>query len=151
MGVEGDAHCSRTVQHRSRVRIDPSQPNLRQVHLLQRALPVELAAAGFALSAGELGENILTDGVDLLGLPGGAQLRIGTDAVVEITGLRNPCQQIENFRSGRLAKLAGRAPDGTLWRRAGVRGIVVAGGVVCPGDRIVIDIPPTPFQALDRV
>jgi MOSC domain-containing protein YiiM len=151
LGVEGDAHCGRTVQHRSRVRVDPSQPNLRQVHLLQRALMVETEAAGLPLSAGDLGENILTDGIDLLGLPRGAQLRIGTDAIVEITGLRNPCHQIEDFRPGLLAKLVGRAPDGTVWRRAGVMGIVVVGGVVRPGDRIVIDMPPAPFQALDRV
>lgn len=151
LGVVGDSHCGTTVQHRSRVAVDPTQPNLRQVHLIHRELFDELAAVGFALSSGDLGENILTEGIDLLSLPTGARLQIGADAIVEVTGLRNPCQQIESFRPGLLSHLVSRRADGTIERKAGIMGIVVASGTVVPGAQIIVEMPPLPFRQLDRV
>jgi MOSC domain-containing protein YiiM len=140
-GVEGDAHAGTTVQHRSRVARDPSQPNLRQVHLIHAELLDQLAASGHAVEPGQLGENITTRGIDLLGLPTGALLRIGEAAVVRVTGLRNPCQQIEGFDTGLLSELVGRRADGTIERKGGVMGVVVASGSVRPGDGIVIELP----------
>jgi len=140
-GVEGDAHAGTTVQHRSRVARDPSQPNLRQVHLIHAELLDQLAASGHAVEPGQLGENITTRGIDLLGLPTGALLRIGEAAVVRVTGLRNPCQQIEGFDSGLLRELVGRRPDGTIERKGGVMGVVLVSGSVRPGDGIVIELP----------
>jgi MOSC domain-containing protein YiiM len=150
-GVEGDAHCGVTVKHRSRVAVDPTQPNLRQVHLIPAELFDELAARGFRLGPGDLGENILTRGLDSLALPRSTRLFIGTEVVLEVTGLRNPCQQIEAFKTGLLAAVIDRSPDGHLIRRAGIMAIVVAGGRVVPGDPIRIEYPPRPWHALDRV
>ncbi|MGF6232102.1 MOSC domain-containing protein YiiM [Inquilinus ginsengisoli] len=151
LGVEGDAHLGVTVKHRSRVKADPTQPNLRQVHLIQSELHDELAAAGFTVVPGDLGENVTTRGIDLLGLPTGAKLRLGPDAVVEITGLRNPCSQIDGFQQGLLKQVLGRDEAGNLVRKAGVMGIVLAGGTVCPGDPIGIELPPQPHRPLERV
>lgn len=151
IGVEGDAHAGVTVKHRSRVKQDPSQPNLRQVHLIQSELHTELRAAGFQVAAGQMGENVTTEGIDLLGLPTGARLRLGSDAVIEVTGLRNPCAQLNGLQDGLMAALVYRAPDGTLIRKAGVMGIVLTGGEVRPGDPIVVELPPEPHRPLDRV
>ncbi len=151
LGVEGDAHLGVTVKHRSRVRADPTQPNLRQVHLIQGELHDELQAAGFNVAEGTMGENITTRGIDLLGLPRGARLRIGADAIVEITGLRNPCSQLDKYQKGLTAAVLGRHPDGSLMRRAGVMGIVIAGGSVCAGDTIQVELPPPPYLPLERV
>jgi MOSC domain-containing protein YiiM len=151
LGVEGDAHCGETVQHRSRVARDPSQPNLRQVHLIHVELVEELAAAGFAVAPGAMGENITTRGVPLLDLPVGTRLRIGALAVVEITGLRNPCVQLDNHQSGLTRAVLDRGPDGALIRKAGVMGIVVAGGAVEPGCRITVEPPPEPHRGLQPV
>ena len=151
LGVEGDVHAGVTVRHRSRVAQDPTVPNLRQVHLIHRELLTELAESGFDVAPGALGENITTEGVDLLGLPVGAVLRIGPEAEVEVTGLRNPCAQIENYRSGLLKQVVGRAEGGTLVRRAGIMGVVRAGGPVRPGDAITVEMPEGPHRALDRV
>jgi MOSC domain-containing protein YiiM len=151
LGVEGDAHLGVTVQHRSRVRANPSQPNLRQVHLIQAELFEELAAQGFRVAAGALGENVTTAGIDLLGLPTGAQLRLGPDAAVEVTGLRNPCSQIERFQPGLLAAVLGRDAAGGLIRKAGIMGIVLTGGEVRAGDAIRLTLPPPPHRALERV
>jgi len=137
LGVAGDAHSGRTVKHRSRVARDPSQPNLRQVHLLHAELFEELMAAGFAVWPGDLGENITTRGVDLLGLSTGTRLQMG-DAVVEVTGLRNPCSQIDRFQQGLTAAVLDRDDQGRLVRKAGVMGVVVAGGEVRTGDPIRI-------------
>jgi MOSC domain-containing protein YiiM len=150
-GVAGDAHRGVTVQHRSRVAADPTQPNLRQVHLIQGELFEELAARGFQVVSGDLGENITTRGIDLLALPTGARLAIGATAVVEITGLRNPCGQIEKFQTGLLAAVLDRAPDGALIRKAGVMGIVVTGGDIAPGDTITVTLPAEPHRPLERV
>ena len=125
LGVEGDAHLGKTVQHRSRVARDPSQPNLRQVHLIHAELHDELRAAGFAVSAGQRGENVTTRGIDLLGLPTGTRLRLGKTAIVEVTGLRNPCLQLDRFQSGLMAAVRGRDERGALIRKAGVMAIVL--------------------------
>jgi MOSC domain-containing protein YiiM len=151
LGVEGDAHAGVTVQHRSRVRRDPTAPNLRQVHLLAAELFDELAEDGFAVAPGDLGENVTTRGVDLLALATGTLLRLGGEAVVEVTGLRNPCRQIDAFAPGLLARVLGRGEDGALVRRAGVMGVVVAGGVVRPGDVIGVEAPAGGHRPLQPV
>ncbi|WP_309717257.1 MOSC domain-containing protein [Armatimonas sp.] len=151
LGVEGDAHCGATVKHRSRVAQNPDQPNLRQVHLMHSELFEELAAAGFTVAPGELGENITTRGIDLLSLPVGTRLHLGETAIVELTGLRNPCAQIENFQKGLLAAVLDRDESGNLVRKAGVMGIVLTGGTVRPGDAIHVVLPPEPHQPLERV
>ncbi|PZE72420.1 MOSC domain-containing protein [Curtobacterium sp. MCLR17_059] len=140
-GIEGDAHAGTTVQHRSRVARDPSQPNLRQVHLLHAELFDEVAEAGFSVEPGQMGENVTTSGIDLLGLPEGAVLHLGDDASVQVTGLRNPCQQINGFEPGLLRAVLGRAEDGTVERKGGVMSVVLTGGTVRPGDRIRVELP----------
>jgi MOSC domain-containing protein YiiM len=151
LGVQGDAHSGATVKHRSRVARDPAQPNLRQVHLMHRELFDELAARGFDIAASQLGENVTTEGVDLLALPAGTLLRLGASALVQITGLRNPCSQMDKFRPGLMATVLDRTPDGKLVRKAGVMGIVVAGGEVRAGDAIEITLPTLPHRPLDPV
>jgi len=148
LGVAGDAHMGDRVKHRSRVARDPTQPNLRQVHLLHAELLEELALRGFALRPGEIGENLLTRGLDLVGLPTGTRLRIGDAAEVEITGLRNPCAQLDRFLPGLTAAVLDRTADGTLIRKAGIMGVVLAGGSVRPGDPITATLPPLPHRAL---
>jgi MOSC domain-containing protein YiiM len=128
--VEGDVHAGITIKHRSRVAHDPGQPNLRQVHLIHTELFDALAAFGHRVLPGQMGENISTRGIDQLGLPRGTLLRIGEDAVIEVTGLRNPCAQIEAFQTGLLAHVVGKHADGSIERKAGIMGIVVAGGVI---------------------
>ena len=151
LGVEGDAHLGESVKHRSRVARDPSRPNLRQVHLIHAELHDELGAAGFAVAAGQMGENVTTRGVDLLGLPTGARLHLGETAVVEVTGLRNPCAQLERIQPGLMAATLGRDEHGNLVRKAGIMSIVVAGGEVRPGDPIRVELPPEPHRPLDPV
>ena len=151
LGVEGDAHSGTTVKHRSRVARDPSQPNLRQVHLIHGELHDELREAGFALSAGQMGENITTRGVDLLGLPSGTRLHLGDTAVVEVTGLRNPCAQLNRIQPGLMAATLDRDEDGNLVRKAGIMGVVVASGEVRAGDPIRVEMPPRPHRRLAPV
>jgi MOSC domain-containing protein YiiM len=149
LGIEGDAHMGRTVKHRSRVARDPGQPNLRQVHLIHAELHDELRAGGFSVAAGDLGENVTTLGLDLLGLPTGARLRLGEAAVVEVTGLRNPCAQLDKFQGGLLAAVLDRDEEGNLVRKSGVMGVVLAGGDVRPGDAIEVELPagqPRPLE-----
>lgn len=150
-GIEGDAHAGTTVQHRSRVARDPSQPNLRQVHLLHAEVFDEVAEAGFRVEPGQMGENVTTRGVDLLGLPTGTLLRLGDEACVRVTGLRNPCQQINGFEPGLLREVLGRDEDGALVRKGGVMSVVVTGGVVRTGDRIRVELPTGEQQALQPV
>jgi MOSC domain-containing protein YiiM len=150
-GVAGDAHMGETVKHRSRVARDPSQPNLRQVHLIHAELHDELQAAGFAVSAGAMGENITTRGVDLLGLPTGARLRLGATALVELTGLRNPCAQLDRLQPGLMAAVLDRDRHGNLVRKTGVMAVVVTGGEVRPGDPIHVELPPPPHRPLRPV
>ena len=142
-GVEGDAHAGPTVKHRSRVARDPSAPNLRQVHLLHAELLAELD-----LPPGALGENITTTGIDLLSLPEGTTLALGPTATIEVTGLRNPCAQIDKFRPGLLRAVLTRAPDGTTIRKSGIMAVVLTGGDVRPGDPITITLPPGPPRPL---
>jgi MOSC domain-containing protein YiiM len=151
LGVEGDAHLGRTVQHRSRVAQDPSQPNLRQVHLIHAELLAELRAVGFRVQPGSLGENITTSGIDLLGLPEGALLRVGASALVRVTGLRNPCHQLDGYQEGLMRAVLDRDAEGNLVRKAGVMSVVLAGGEVRPGDAITVELPAPPFRKLERV
>ncbi len=150
LGVEGDAHAGATVKHRSRVRQDPTQPNLRQVHLMRMELIEDLNAKGFELTPGLMGENITTRGIDLLALPRGTRLIIGR-AVIEVTGLRNPCAQLDGLRPGLMAAVLSCASDGALIRKAGIMGIVLQGGTVEPGDPIDVDQPESPFEVLEKV
>jgi MOSC domain-containing protein YiiM len=151
LGVEGDAHLGETVKHRSRVARDPAQPNLRQVHLIHAELHDELRHAGFTISPGQMGENVTTAGVDLLGLPAGTRLRLGASALVEVTGLRNPCAQLDGIQPGLMAATLDRDEHGNLIRKAGIMAVVIAGGEVRPGDPIEIELPPEPRHPLTPV
>jgi MOSC domain-containing protein YiiM len=151
LGVEGDAHLGETVKHRSRVARDPSQPNLRQVHLIHAELHTELRAAGFTLCAGQMGENITTQGLDLLALPAGTRLRLGDQAEVEVTGLRNPCSQLDTLQPGLMAATLDRDAQGKLIRKAGIMAVVLASGDVRPGDSIRVQLPPEPHRPLEPV
>ncbi|MBE9051023.1 MOSC domain-containing protein [Nostocales cyanobacterium LEGE 11386] len=151
LGVEGDAHMGVTVKHRSRVAVNPNQPNLRQVHLIHSELHDELCAKGFTVGAGEMGENITTRGIDLLRLPMGTHLYLGAQVVVEITGLRNPCVQLNGIQEGLMAAVLDRDEQGNLIRKAGVMGVVLIGGEVRSHDMIRVELPPEPHQSLDRV
>jgi MOSC domain-containing protein YiiM len=151
LGVEGDAHLGRTVQHRSRVAVDPTQPNLRQVHLLQSELFPDVAADGYTLTPGDMGENVTTVGIDLLALPQGTILRFGESAAIEITGLRNPCAQINTFEPGLLKSVIARDDAGDVIRKAGVMAIVLHSGDVATGDEIVVELPALPHLALEKV
>ncbi len=150
LGVEGDAHAGRTVRHRSRVSQDPNQPNLRQVHLIHAELYDALKDTGFDVVHGQMGENITTRGIDLLGLPTGARLHM-KDAVVEVTGLRNPCGQLNKVQPGLLDAVLDQDEDGNLLRKAGIMGVVTSGGEVAPGDPVVVELPPGPHHALEPV
>jgi MOSC domain-containing protein YiiM len=151
LGVEGDAHLGETVKHRSRVARDPTQPNLRQVHLVHAELHDELRARGFHVRPGEMGENVTTRGVDLLALPAGTRLHLGSAAVVEVTGLRNPCAQLDRFQPGLMSAVLDRDEHGGLVRKAGIMAVVLAGGEVRPGDAVRVELPPEPHRALEPV
>ncbi|MFE5943186.1 MOSC domain-containing protein [Streptomyces sp. NPDC056480] len=151
LGVEGDVHAGVTVKHRSRVAQDPTRPNLRQVHLIHAELFDDVAGAGFDVAPGDLGENVTTRGIDLLGLPTGTRLHLGAEAVVEVTGLRNPCAQIDNFRHGLLKQVLGRDENGEIVRKAGIMGVVLTGGEVRPGDPIRAELPEGPHRPLEKV
>ncbi len=151
LGVAGDAHAGEKVQHRSRVAVNPDQPNLRQVHLIHTELFDALGEAGFELAPGQLGENIATAGIDLLALPRATILHIGESAMLEVTGLRNPCAQIEAFRPGLLNQVARRGEDGSIERLAGIMCIVLASGTVRQGDPVRATLPKPPHQRLQPV
>lgn len=150
-GVEGDAHSGATVKHRSRVAVDPTQPNLRQVHLIAAELIEELRAQGFDVAPGVMGENVTTTGLDLIDLPRGTLLRLGSQAVIEVTGLRNPCPQLDNYQPGLTRAVLDKGPGGELIRKAGIMAVVLIGGVVTPGDAIAVQLPPPPHVRLERV
>ena len=150
-GVEGDAHAGPTVKHRSRVAIDPSTPNLRQVHLIPEETLSDLVGNGFDVKPGDLGENITTSGIALHELPVGTLLRIGNEALIALTGLRNPCHQIDDFRSGLLKQCLPHDEQGEVQRRAGVMAIVIVGGIVTANDKIEVALPPLPHSPLQRV
>ena len=150
-GVEGDCHAGTTVKHRSRVRVDLGRPNMRQVHLIDEALFADLKSQGFSVGAGDLGENITTTGLDLLSMPRGTIVHLGETARIELTGLRNPCVQLDRFAPGLMRATLGQAADGSLIRKAGVMAIVLADGDVSPGDVIRAAFPGGPFRRLERV
>ena len=151
LGVDGDVHQGVTVKHRSRMRQDPTLPNLRQVHLIHEELHDELRAAGFRVGPGIMGENLTTRGVDLLGLPTGTRLHLGAEAVIELTGLRNPCKQLDDYQQGLMAAVLGRSASGALIRKSGVMAIVLKDGVVRSGDAIRVELPREPFRPLAPV
>jgi MOSC domain-containing protein YiiM len=151
LGVEGDAHLGQTVKHRSRVAKDPTQPNLRQVHLIHEELFDELAGKGFAVASGAMGENVTTRGIDLLNLPAGARLLLGESAVIEVTGLRNPCVQIDRFQKGLMKAVLGKDEQGNVIRKSGIMAVVLEGGEVRPGDAIRVELPPQPHRPLEVV
>ena len=151
VGVEGDAHAGEKVKHRYLVSLDATKPNLRQVHLIQAELFDEVKEKGFSVEPGQLGENITTRGIDLLALPTGTKLKIGAKAEVELTALRNPCSQIDNFQKGLLKAVVDKDEEGNVIRKAGVMGIVLVGGEIRPGDAIQIELPPEPHQQLEYV
>jgi MOSC domain-containing protein YiiM len=147
LGVEGDAHMGAKVQHLSRVRKNPDEPNLRQVHLIHTELFDEVRAKGFDVKPGDLGENVTTEGIDLLGLSAGTRLHLGSEVVIEVTGLRNPCHQIDDFQKGLLhATLDKSGPH--LVRKTGVMSVVLVGGDVRPGDSIRVEAPQGPHRPL---
>ena len=150
-GVEGDIHAGKTVKHRSRVRKDPTQPNLRQVHLIHSELHDELKTQGFDVKAGDIGENITTIGIDLLNLPKGTILKIGKSAQVEVTGLRNPCNQLNTFQKGLLNAVLDKDENGNLIRKSGIMGIVIESGIVKKDDKIEVIFPQKPYIKLERV
>jgi MOSC domain-containing protein YiiM len=151
IGVEGDVHAGKTIKHVSRVKRDATQPNLRQVHLIHAELHDELRAGGFEVAPGQMGENITTRGIDLLGLPRGTLLRLGGEAVVEVTGLRNPCSQLDKIQPGLMKATLDRDADGELVYKAGVMGVVAAGGEVRAGDAIEVELPADPSRPLEPV
>jgi MOSC domain-containing protein YiiM len=151
LGVEGDAHMGETVKHRSRVARDPTKPNLRQVHLIHGELIDELRGRGFGVTPGAMGENVTTRGVALLDLPTGTRLHLGAEAIVEVTGLRNPCAQLDRFQHGLMAAVLDRDAGGELIRKAGIMAVVVSGGEVRSADPIRIELPPAPHRRLQPV
>lgn len=151
LGVEGDAHFGATVKHRSRIEKEEDMPNLRQVHFIHSELFEELREKGFEVKPGEIGENVTTRGIDLLGLPTGARLHLGDGAVVEVTGLRNPCSQIDKFQSGLMSAVLDKDEQGNVIRKSGIMGVVMEGGEIRPGDLIKVVLPPEPHRPLERV
>jgi MOSC domain-containing protein YiiM len=151
LGVEGDAHAGVLVKHRSRVAADPSQANLRQVHLFHAEMMAVLAGRGFALAPGDIGENVTTSGLDLLALPQDTLLHLGPGAVLRVTGLRNPCAQLDTFRPGLMRALLDRDAEGRVLRLAGIMAVVLRGGTIRPGDALRAEWPPGPHRALERV
>ncbi|MFD2589180.1 MOSC domain-containing protein [Croceitalea marina] len=151
LGVKGDAHLGKNVKHRSRVAKDPSQPNLRQVHLIHSELFAELSEKGFHIKDGEIGENITTKGIDLLSLPKGTILSLGQTAKIEVTGLRNPCKQLDELQKGLMKAVLDKDEKGNLIRKSGIMGIVLEGGEVKNGDNIKVELPPRPHLKLERV
>ena len=147
LGVEGDAHAGTTVQHLYRIGLDPTAPNLAQVHFLHVELVDEMAGKGYDISPGTMGENVLTQGLDLLAMPTGAIFRIG-DATVEISGIRDPCKKIDTLGKGLTKLLIDKAPDGSCRRKAGIMGIVISGGTIRPGDAIHVELPVEPHRPL---
>ena len=150
LGVRGDAHMGARVNHRSRVKVDPTQPNLRQIHLIASELLDEVNAKGYSVRPGDLGENITTSGIDLIGQPVGTTMRIG-DAVIALTGLRNPCAQIGVFADGLHGEMLGRDDDGKLVRKTGVMAVVLRSGLVTTGDEIHVAAPagdPIPMEKI---
>ena len=151
LGIEGDAHMGATVKHLSRVAADPNQPNLRQVHLLHAEMIDEICGKGFSIKPGDVGENITTHGIDLINLPRHTRLHVGSSVILSVTGLRNPCAQLDNFQAGLTQAFLGKTSDGKLIRKSGVMAIVLEGGAIHQGDEIRVEMPSQPHLALERV
>ena len=151
LGIEGDAHCGKTVKHRSHVKVDPTQLNLRQVHLVSSELISELQSKGFDVQAGSIGENVLTEGLDLISLPTDTLLKLGGSVILQVTGLRNPCAQLDNYQKGLTKAVLDRGVDGSLIRKAGIMATVVKGGVVKLEDPITVELPSQPHVLLEKV
>ncbi len=151
LGVEGDAHYGKLIQHLYRIKKEPNDPNLRQIHLIHRELHEELRAKGFDIAPGDMGENVTTQGIDLLGLPRGTVLKFGEEAAVEITGLRNPCYQLNDFREGLMKACLDKAEDGSVIFKSGIMGIILKDGTIKPGDQIRVELPDGPHTPLDLV
>ena len=151
LGIEGDAHMGATVKHRSRVAANPNQPNLRQVHLLHAEMIDEIRGKGFDIKSGDVGENITTHGIDLINLPRHTRLHIGSSVILSVTGLRNPCAQLDNFQSGLTQAFLGKTADGKLIRKAGIMAIVLESGAIHQGDEIRLELPSPPHLMLERV
>ncbi|AUP80235.1 MOSC domain-containing protein [Flavivirga eckloniae] len=151
LGVEGDAHMGEKIKHRSRVAKNPDQPNLRQIHLIHSELFDELEKKGFNVNSGELGENITTQGIDLLNLPKDTILTIGDTSKIKITGLRNPCKQLDLKQEGLMKAVLDKDDEGNLIRKAGIMGVVLEGGKIKTGDKIIIEFPQKPYVKLERV
>jgi MOSC domain-containing protein YiiM len=150
-GIEGDAHCGETVKHRSRVKVDPTQANLRQVHLVHSELIAELQAKGFDIEAGTIGENVLTEGIDLLSLPTNTILKLGENVALQVTGLRNPCAQLDAYQKGLTKAVLDKDAEGNLIRKAGIMARVIAGGTVKREDTISVELPNPPHYPLEKV
>jgi len=151
LGVEGDAHYGKLIQHLYRIKKEPNDPNLRQIHLIHRELHEELRAKGFDIAPGDMGENVTTQGIDLLGLPRGTVLKFGEEAAVEITGLRNPCYQLNDFREGLMKACLDKAEDGSVIFKSGIMGIILKDGTIKTGDQIRVELPDGPHTPLDLV
>jgi len=151
IGIKGDAHAGVKVKHRSRVAKDPNQPNLRQIHLIHLELLKELVAKGYTVNPGDLGENITTEGISILNLPKDTILKIGENVAIQITGLRNPCHQIDKFQKGLLKEVVGKNDAGDIIRMAGIMAIVLEGGMIKVNDEILVELPALPHQKLERV
>jgi len=151
VGIQDDVHSGPTVRHRAQIRRGAERPNLRQVHLLAGELHDELFLRGFAVGPGQMGENILTRGIDLLLLPTGTRLHLGSEAVVEVTGLRKPCSQLDDLQDGLMAAVLDRDEHGTVIRKAGIMGVVAIGGIVRPHDPVEIEFPVAPHEPLHPV
>ena len=150
-GVEGDGHAGETEQHLHRLPKNADSPNLRQVHLIHQELHEELRGKGFDVSPGDMGENVTTAGLNLLGLPTGAILTLGSTAQIRVTGLRNPCPQLNRFKRGLMSKVVEKAADGSLVRKCGIMAVVSTEGVVQPGDAITVALPEQPWTPLGLV
>jgi len=151
LGIEGDAHCGKTVQHLSRIKKNPTQPNLRQVHIIHCELLAELREQGFKVEAGSLGENILTQGIDVLSLPKNTRLKLGKEVILKVTGLRNPCSQLDNYQQGLTKAVLDKDKHGNLIRKAGIMATVEKGGTVFVNDSIEVKLPNEPHEALECV
>ncbi len=151
LGVDGDTHSGKTDQHRSHAARNPNAPNLRQVHLIHSELHDELREKGFKVGPGQMGENITTRGVDLLSLPAGTRLHLGKHAIVELTGLRNPCKQLNTIQDKLMQATIEKKADGTILRKSGVMSIVIAGGDVFLNDAIRVELPAEPHRAMEPV
>ena len=150
LGAEGDIHAGPTVRHRSRVARDPHQPNLRQVHLIHSELHEQLRGQGFEIGPGQMGENVTTRGIDLLGLATDTVLRFPGGAAVRVTGLRNPCGQLNGLKDGLMNACVYKDAAGNTVRLAGVMAVVLASGEIKPEDEIEVEAP-AEFRALEPV